>query len=153
MSQTTQELGADDPRAGLMTRMREALRQVADEVGARASIPVAVPGKEISEAMFRIFSDVPRVPDFDPEQAAATSYHSVVEFESDEVPPPPVALRVFVDEEGSNVDDPKVVLAIPAVADLITLDPDEAERLFLAGLAACKYARARSRYAAPDPVD
>jgi hypothetical protein len=144
----------------MMTRMRDALRQVADEVGAKASIPVAVPGREISEAMFRIFSDVPRVPDFDPALARETSYTSVVEFESDEVPPPPVSLRVFVDEEDGNADDPKVVLAILGlaalasdVADLIALDPDEAERLFLAGLAACKYARARSKYAAPDPID
>jgi len=153
MTHRTQQLQADDPRAGLTTQMREALRQVADEVGARASIPVAVPGKEISEAMFKIFSDVPRIPDFDPELAREVTYTSVVEFEPDEVPPPPVSLRVFVDQENDNADDPKVILALPEVADMVAFDPDEAERLFLAGLAACRYARARSRYAAPDPVD
>lgn len=153
MTHRIQELPADDPRAGLMTQMREALRQVADEVGARASIPVAVPGKEISEAMFKIFGDVPHIPDFDPELARETDFTSVVEFEPDEVPPPPVSLRVFVDEEDGNADDPKVVLALPEVSDLVAFDPDEAERLFLAGLAACRYARARSRYAAPNPVD
>jgi len=153
MTPRIQELGADDPRAGMATRMRDALRQIADEVGARASIPVAVPGKEITEAMFRLFSDVPRVPDFDPGLARETDFTSVVEFEPDEVPPPPVSVRVFVDEEDGNADDPKVVLAIPDVADLVAFDPDEAERLFLAGLAACKYARARSKYTAPGPVD
>jgi hypothetical protein len=35
----------------------------------------------------------------------------------------------------------------------VPFDPETAEALFLAGLAACAYAKPRSRYAAPNPVD
>lgn len=157
MTQTTQEPVASDPNAGMLTRIREALRQVADDVAAKNTRTViAVPGKEISEAMFRIFSDVPRVPDYDPEAAGKSHHDSVIEnYAADEIPPDPIRLSVWADEEGDRADDPSVVIAFDDGQAVVRtpFDPDVAERLFLEGLAACRYARARSKYAAPHPVD
>lgn len=157
MTQTTQEVPADASGAGLMTQIREALRHVADDVAAKNTRTViAVPGKEISEAMFRIFGNVPRIPDYDPDAAGEAHYDSVIEnYAADEIPPDPVRLTVRVDEDGERADDPVVVITFDDGQATVptSFDPDVAERLFLEGLAACRYARARSKYAAPDPVD
>lgn len=139
---------------GLQTRIRAALKAVADEVASKNTRTViAVPGKEISRAMFEIFSDVPHVPDYTEEQASgALHFDSVTEYASDEIPPDPSRVTVYVDDQDGNADDPKVVLAVDGGQEIlrVPLTAEVAENLFLSGLAACAYARPRSRYT---PVD
>lgn len=155
MDQTTEELGVDDPRAGLTTRIRAALRDVADQAAEKTSMPIVVPGAQITEAMLKVFAGTPKVPDYNHEQALETSFGSVVKYESDEIPTDPIPVRVYVDETGENVDDPQVMVTfgIGEREFVVPFDPETAEALFLAGLAACAYAKPRSRYAAPNPVD
>lgn len=153
MDQTTQVLSVDDPRAGLTTRIRAALRDVADQAAEKTSMPIVVPGAQITEAMLKVFAGTPKVPDYDHERAAGASFGSVVKYESDEIPTAPIPVRVFVDESGENADDPQVMVTfgIGEREFLVPFDPETAEALFLAGLAACAYAKPRSRYAAPNP--
>lgn len=136
---------------GLQTRIRAALKDVADDVASRNTRTViAVPGKEISAAMFEIFSDVPHTPDYTEEQAAGLQhFDSVTVYASDEIPPDPFRVSVNVDEQDDNAGDPKVVLTVDDGQQVtrVPFTPEVAERLFLAGLAACNYARPLSRYA------
>lgn len=139
------------PAVGLQSRIRAALKDVADDVASKSRVVIAVPGKEISEAMHRIFSDVPHVPDYVPETAGARTYSSTVEYASDEVPPEPVDLTVRALTEDAS--DPRVFVEVidgDYQVD-IPLDLQVAEEFFLAGLAAVAHARAtRDR---PTPVD
>jgi hypothetical protein len=151
MDETTSTLPTTGRSNGLATRIRAELKIIADRAGQKTSMPIVVPGAEITEAMLRVFEGTPKVPDFDAATAETTSYGSVVKYASDEIPTDPVQLRVFVDETGDHEGDPAVVLAIGDVDGIqaIPIDPETAESLFLAGLAACAYAKPRSRYAAP----
>jgi hypothetical protein len=155
MTQTRQELSVDDPRAGLMTRIRAALKEVADQAAEKTSMAIVIPGAEIAEAMFKVFAGTPKIPYYDPEQAAETAFSSVVKYEPDEIPAEPTPVQVFIDESGDNADDPQVLLVIGKGDGVMTVpfDPETAEALFLAGLAACAFAKPRSRFAAPNPVD
>lgn len=138
------------PAVGLQSRIRAALKDVADDVASKSRVVIAVPGKEISEAMYRIFSDVPHVPDYDPETAGARTYSSVVEYASDEVPADPIDLKVSALADDG---DPRVFVEVvdtDCQVD-VSLDLQVAEEFFLAGLAAVAHARAtRDR---PTPVD
>lgn len=155
MTQTRQELSVDDPRAGLMTRIRAALKEVADQAAEKTSMAIVIPGAQIAEAMLKVFAGTPKVPDYDAESAIETSFGSVVKYEPDEIPTDPIPVQVFVDDTGENVDDPQVMLTfgIGERVFLVPFDPETAEALFLAGLAACAFAKPRSRFAAPNPVD
>lgn len=140
------------PGAGIQSRIRDALRKVADEAASRSTrMAIVVPGGPIADAMFEIFSDVPRVPDYDEQAAASRHYDGVVDYVPDQVPPDAHRLCIYVDESGENAGYPKVVISVDdghAVTG-VPFDPDVAQEMFLAGLAACAYAQAGSRYAVP----
>lgn len=148
MDETTSTLPTTGHADGLATRIRAELKIIADQAGQKTSMAIVVPGAEITEAMLRVFEGTPKVPDYDAATAETTFFGSVVKYASDEIPEDPIRLRVFVDETGDHEGDPAVVLALGDGGDArrIPIDPETAESLFLAGLAACGYAKPRSRY-------
>ncbi|HYF74526.1 MAG TPA: hypothetical protein VD864_16980, partial [Nocardioides sp.] len=103
-------------------------------------VPIAVPGRQISEAMFKLFSSVPNVPDYDPEVAEQQTFAEAVVHAPDEVPPDPNELRAR-----AHADDGIVWVSAAETGTGVIgvqLDPDEAERFGLAVLAAVAYVRA-----------
>lgn len=127
---------------GLQTRIRAALSDIADVAAARSTrVAIVVPGDLISEAMYEIFTDAARIPDYAPD-APERRYSSVVEYVSDEIPPDPIDLYVYADTAHEGA--PRVALRVAdgeAITDL-TLDLGVAEEFFLAGLAAVAHLRA-----------
>ena len=129
--------------------MRAELHRIADEVAARNTrTAIAVPGAEIFDAMARIFSDVPHVPDYDP-VAEPEKFTSYIEYATDVVPDDPIDVLV---RARSGDSEPEVVVTLVEGGQErdVSFDPDVAERLFLAGLAACAHARAQREVT---PVD
>lgn len=126
-------------RTGMMSHIRAELSRIADEVSAKSTrVAIAIPGKEIAEAMFRLFDSVPNVPDYDPELAQEQVWSSAVEHNLDEVPPDPSEVRVRALPSGKVEVRTGETTVGEAVAEL---DPEQAEQFFLAGLAATWYAK------------
>lgn len=122
----------------MQTRIRDSLEQVANKVAARSRIPIAVPGPEISEAIWEIFSDVPRIPDYDPTERV---WSNTVTYAADEVPPDPADVSIAIEGDENQL----MINVAPPGQDPIRMpfEPAAAEELFLAGLAAVAEVRRR----------
>lgn len=133
-----------DYATGMQSRIRAALKRVADQAGASTRIPIAVPGPQITEAMWKIFSDVPRIPDYDQEMANQRTWCSEVPYVSDEIPPEPEEIGVYVEADPDGVDKVQIELTDrEGHPHKILLNVAEAEEFFLAGLAATTFLRSR----------
>jgi hypothetical protein len=150
MTTKAQTPASDASAVGLQSRIRAALKDIADTVASRSTrTAIAVPGNEISAAMYEIFSNAARIPDYDHDAAGVRRYSSTVEYVSDEIPSDPIDLMVRADTDG----DSRVIVEVIGVGvdTTIPLDLQVAEQLFLSGLAAVAYARAV--HDKPTPVD
>lgn len=138
--------GGEVSRTGVDSRLRAAFEKAVDEVAERTSMPVVAPVKELLAATMRIISDMPRVPDYDHVSACATSWSETSEYNRYEVPETdPDSLGVFVRDQGPQFGMVCVELTRPGadVTTTLDFDPEYAESFFLAGLAACAYAKSK----------
>lgn len=140
--------GGETVKVGLDSRLREVFARVADELAARNTRTViAVPVKQLVEATIKVVKDLPRVPDYDVVAAHAARWTEESEYSPSVVPDSdPDSLGVFVREMGSNAGKVCVEFTQPGQGRTSTFDfedPDYAESFFLAGLAACAYAKAQ----------
>ena len=126
---------------GIDQRIRDALERVADEEAAKSTrVPIVVPVKQISEAMYRIFSGVARIPSYAHARAVEKVYATRLDYSPSEVPPDPDEFQVLAELAG---DSPTVVLYDTGRKRAHEFEIETAEELFLAGLAAVAAARAR----------
>lgn len=135
-------IGGDAVKTGLDARLREAFEAVVTEFAAKTSLPVVSPTKQLIAATLRIVNDLPRVPDYDDVSAREVRWSSAVEYSPIEVPDAdPDALGVYA--KGGVVcvdfDSPG-----NQSTDTLEFDPAYIESFFLAGLAACAYAKAQA---------
>lgn len=138
--------GGEASRTGTDSRLRAAFEKAVDEVAERTSMPVVAPVKELLAATMRIVSDMPRVPDYDHTSASLARWTETSEYNRYEVPDAdPDSLGVFVRDQGPQLGMVCVELTRPAddVTTTLDFDPDYAESFFLAGLAACAYAKSK----------
>lgn len=121
-----------ESKTGVDSQLREALRQVADDLATQHTrMAIAIPVKQIVAAVFAVLADVPRIPDYDPTLASEQVWSSEVVYASDEIPDDPGECTVRV--EGAAV-------AVRVITDgaykEVLLSPQQGEGFFLAGLAA-----------------
>ncbi len=133
----------DATKVGLASRIREVVERVGTISAARTSLPVLIPTRELVSGLLAMFTDVPRIPDYDA-VAAHSARWTELEFTPLEVPDAePDSLGVFVRDSGENEGKVCIEFARPGDDRTTTLDfePDAIESFFLAGLAACAAAR------------
>lgn len=139
--------GGEVAKTGLDSRLRGEFLRVADEVAAtNTRVVVAVPVKQLLEATLRVVSDLPRVPDYDHVSASLTRWSEASDYIPSEVPEAdPDSFGVFVRDQGPDIGKVCIELTRPADGDTATydFDPEDVESFFLAGLAACAYAKAQ----------
>lgn len=140
--------GGAATRTGFDSRMRDALERMTDEVAARhSSMPIVVPVKEIMETITSLLPDIPRVPDYDHVSAHVAKWTRASEYNRYAVPESdPDSLGVFVRDQGPDLGKVCVEFTQPGNVTTSTFDfedADYAESFFLAGLAACAYAKAQ----------
>jgi hypothetical protein len=142
--------GGEVAKTGLDSRLREAFMRVADDLAAKNTrVAVAVPVKQLLKATLHTIQDLPRVPDYDAVSAHLARWSEATEYSPTEVPDSdPDSLGVFVRDQGPDVG--KVCVEFTRSADDVTStldfeDPVYAESFFLAGLAACAYAKAQRK--------
>lgn len=123
------------PGSGTASRLRAALKAVADELAVKhTSIAIVLPVKEVLATVFRVIEDVPRIPDYDPELAKEQAWRTATGFSHIELFDDPEELKVMADQA-----EDRVTMTVQSSADsahVLNLDVAEAEGFFLAGLAA-----------------
>lgn len=139
--------GGEAARTGLDSRLREEFIRIADELAAsNTRVVIAVPVKQLVEATLRVVGDLPRVPDYDQVSASLAKWSEESTYSPSEVPDAdPDSLGVFVRDQGPDIGKVCVELTRPAdgVTTTLDFDADSIESFFLAGLAACAYAKAQ----------
>lgn len=139
-----------DYATGIQSRIRAALKDVADEVAVKSTrIAIAVPGQEIAAAMWKIFNDVPHIPDYDPENGKRT-WSSAVEFASDEIPEDPA--EVSVRATTGDLYEQRVTITLKTADGVheVELDRAQAEEFFLTGLSATTFLLSLGGRGAPE---
>jgi len=130
-------------QVGLRSRIREALRTVADEAGAaNTRVVIAVPVKQITNALMALLPQLADVPDYDPmlaEQRVWTGIPQAVddtdpEFDDLDVIPPDLAVRAVGGEVVVRVRYPGGEVEVPLTAI-------DAREFFLHGVSAAEHAR------------
>lgn len=136
--------GAGDvAKVGLAARIREVVERVGIDAATKTTMPVVIPTKQLVSGLLAMFADVPRVPDYDAVAAHAARWMEL-EYNPLEVPDAePDSLGVFVRSSGPDAGKVCIEFTEPAADHTTALDfePDAIESFFLAGLAACAYAR------------
>jgi hypothetical protein len=139
--------GGEVVKTGLDSRLREEFINVAEAVAAKNTrVAIAVPVKPLVEATLRVVAGLPRVPDYDSVSAHLTTWSEASEYSVIEAPEAdPDSLGVFVRTDGPDAGQVCVELTRPGddVTTTLDFDPEYIESFFLAGLAACAYARAQ----------
>lgn len=139
--------GGETAKTGLDSKLRAEFERIGEELAVRNTrVAIAVPVKQLIAAAFRVFENVPRIPDYDSTTAHLATWAEETEYSPIEVPDAdPDALGVFVREQGPDAGKVCIELTRPATGKTHTLDfeADSIESFFLAGLAACAYARTR----------
>lgn len=139
--------GGTAAKTGLDSRLRAAFEDVMEKFATRNTrVIIAAPVRQLAEAAIKVVGDLPRVPDYDHTSACLTTWSEESEYSPFEVPDAdPDSLGVFVRDQGPDAGKVCVELTRPADGVTTTLDFDSAyiEHFFLAGLAACAYAKAQ----------
>jgi hypothetical protein len=134
------------PAIGTDARMRAELAVMIDELAAKHTrTAIVVPVKEVLACVHRVYANMPRVPDYDPELARLQVWASMIRYVPDEVPEDPYEVRVVATELTADKDPAvRIDVTLPGnVTADIELELAQAEGFFLAGLAAVAYQRAR----------
>jgi len=131
-------------QVGLRSRIREAMRQVADDMAAASTrVAIAVPVKQITTALLELLPTLADVPDYDPGLAEKRIWAAIPqavddtdpEFDDLDVIGPEVSVRAV----GGEV---VMVVTAPTVGRLeIPLTALDAREFFLSGVAAAEHAR------------
>lgn len=140
--------GGQASRTGFESRLRDALERMTDQVAARhTSMPIIVPVKEIIETLTRLLPDIVRVPDYDHVSASLTKWTEATNYDRYAVPDAdPDSFGVFVRDQGPDAGRVCIEHTEPGEDRTSTFDfedPDYAAGFFLAGLAACAYAKSQ----------
>lgn len=139
--------GGQAAKSGLDSQLRDEFARVADELAARNTRTViAVPVRQLVEAVLRVVPGLPRVPDYDAVTAHLARWEEASDYSPSEVPEcDPDSIGVFVRDQGPDMGKVCVEFTRPAdgVTSTLDFDPEYAEHFFLAGLAACAYAKAQ----------
>lgn len=124
--------------SGTDDRLRAELEAEINQLAAKHTrTAIVVPVKQVLAAVYRVLPDVPRIPNYDPEVAAAQTWSSVMEFSLTELHDDPTEVRARYNEKTGNIR-----MVVNGEHDQeFELNPDVAEGFFLAGLAAVAYAR------------
>lgn len=139
------EGAGDAAKVGLASRIRDVVERVGTDAATKTSMPVLIPTKQLVSGLLAMLADVPRIPDYDAVAAHAARWMEL-EYNPLEVPDAePDSLGVFV--RSSGPDEKKVCIELTRPVDGVTttldFEADNIESFFLAGLAACAYAKAQ----------
>lgn len=129
--------GGDAQRVGLDSLLRAEFERVTNEVAAKhTTMPIVTPVRQLVEATVRVVADLPRIPDYDHVVAGVARWEEITAYSPTEVPDhDPAGI-------GVQADGGTILLTVDGLRDnRLVLDPDHAEGLFLAGLAAVRAAK------------
>jgi len=139
--------GGDASRTGVHSRLREAFEEIITNFAARNTrVVIAAPVRQLAEAAIKVVGDIPRIPDYDHVSASLASWSLASDYSPIELPEAdPDSIGVFVRDQGPDAGKVCVEITQPGQDQTTTLDfePDYIEAFFLAGLAACVYAKAQ----------
>lgn len=140
----TEPITETPDQVGLRSRIREAMRQVADDTASASTrVAIAVPVKQITTALMALLPQLADVPDYDAELAEQRVWAAIPQAVDDDDPElddldaigPEVAVRAV----GGEVH---MVVTASAIGRLeIPLTALDAREFFLAGVSAAEHAR------------
>lgn len=125
--------------SGTDDRLRVALEEMANTLATKTNMPFVIPVKEILAVVYKVFSDVPRIPNYDPDLAwhEQPSWSNTVRISLTELPDSMRSVRTYYDDKTGMI---RVQIEDGETCDDIDLEPKVAKGLFLAGLGAVAYA-------------
>lgn len=125
--------------SGTDDRLRVELENVANELAAKHTMPFVVPVKQILAAVYKVFADVPRIPNYDAELPwnEQPSWMNAMTISLTELPENPSNIRSWYVTDTGEVG---VMIESGDACAEIKLEPTAAKDFFLHGLAAVLHA-------------